>query len=99
MWGGAFKYFQFDVKPFKTGETFVLGFRIAGQNLGESQAPMRVLAQVAGAPILGLLIDIFALVSLFACTLACITAAARVLKSTRCANTGTTMRLTSSGVT
>src|SRR6201999_616096 len=40
----------------------VLGFRIAGQNLGESQAPMRVLAQVAGVPILSLLIDIFALV-------------------------------------
>ncbi len=57
----------------------VLGFRVAGQNLGESQAPMRVLAIVAGAPILGLLIDIFALISLFACTLACITAAARVL--------------------
>jgi amino acid transporter len=57
----------------------VLGFRVAGQNLGESQAPMRVLAHVAGAPILGLLIDIFALISLFACTLACITAAARVL--------------------
>jgi amino acid transporter len=57
----------------------VLGFRVAGQNLGESQAPMRVLAVVAGAPILGLLIDVFALVSLFACTLACITAAARVL--------------------
>ncbi len=57
----------------------VLGFRTAGQNLGDSQAPMRVLAHVAGAPILGLLIDIGALVSLFACTLACITAAARVL--------------------
>jgi amino acid transporter len=34
---------------------------------------------VGGAPILGLLIDIGALVSLFAGTLACITAAARVL--------------------
>ena len=40
---------------------------------------MRVLAGVGGAPILGLLIDIGALVSLFAGTLACITAAARVL--------------------
>jgi amino acid transporter len=57
----------------------VLGFRTAGQSLGESQAPMRVLAQVAGAPILSVLIDIGAVVSLFACTLACITAAARVL--------------------
>lgn len=57
----------------------VLGFRTVGQDLGASQAPMRVLAGVGGAPVLGLLIDIGALVSLFAGTLACITAAARVL--------------------
>jgi amino acid transporter len=57
----------------------VLGFHAAGQNLGTSEAPMRVLSQVAGVPVLGLLIDIGALVSLFAGTLACITAAARVL--------------------
>jgi amino acid transporter len=59
--------------------TEVLGLRLAGQDLGTSQAPMRVLAQVGGLPILGLLIDIGALVSMFAGTLACITAAARVL--------------------
>jgi amino acid transporter len=40
---------------------------------------MRVLAEVGGVGFLGLVIDIGALVSLFACTLACITAAARVL--------------------
>jgi amino acid transporter len=57
----------------------VLGFHTAGQDLGESQAPMYVLARVGGVPVLGLLIDIGALVSLFAGTLACITAAARVL--------------------
>jgi amino acid transporter len=57
----------------------VLGFHTAGQDLGTSQAPMHVLAQVAGSPVLGLLIDFGAMVSLFACTLACITAAARVL--------------------
>ena len=57
----------------------VLGFHTVGQDLGTSQAPMYVLAQVGGAPVLGLLIDIGALVSLFAGTLACITAAARVL--------------------
>ena len=57
----------------------VLGFHTAGQDLGASQGPMHVLAQVAGWPTLGLLIDIGALVSLFAGTLACITAAARVL--------------------
>jgi amino acid transporter len=57
----------------------VLGFHTVGQDLGTSSAPMRVLAGVAGVPVLGLLIDIGALVSLFAGTLACITAAARVL--------------------
>jgi amino acid transporter len=57
----------------------VLGFHTVGQDLGNSPAPMRVLAGVAGIPVLGLLIDIGALVSLFAGTLACTTAAARVL--------------------
>jgi amino acid transporter len=57
----------------------VLGFRTVGQDLGTNQAPMRVLAGAVRTPILGLLIDIGALVSLFACTLGCITAAARVL--------------------
>lgn len=57
----------------------VLGFHAVGQDLGASQAPMYVLARVGGIPVLGLLIDIGALVSLFAGTLACITAAARVL--------------------
>lgn len=59
--------------------TEVLGFHMVGQNLGDSQAPMQTLAAVAGAPILGTLINIGVLVSLFACTLACVTAAARVL--------------------
>jgi amino acid transporter len=59
--------------------TELLGLRTAGYDLGTSQAPMRVLAVVGGVPLLGVLIDIGALVSLFACTLACITAAARVL--------------------
>jgi amino acid transporter len=57
----------------------VLGFHAAGQDLGTSPAPMHVLAEVAGRRVLGLLIDIGALVSMFAGTLACITAAARVL--------------------
>src|SRR5271166_635841 len=57
----------------------VLGFHTAGEDLGASQAPMYLLARVSGLPVLGLLIDIGALVSLFAGTLACITAAARVL--------------------
>ena len=59
--------------------TEVLGLRTVGQDLGASQAPMRVLASVGGVPVLGLLIDMGVLVSMFAGTLACITAAARVL--------------------
>jgi len=57
----------------------VLGFHVAGQDLGASQDPMHVLAGVVHAPALGILIDIGAAVSLFAGTLGCITAAARVL--------------------
>lgn len=57
----------------------VLGFHVAGQDLGSSQAPMQVLAGVARVPALGILIDVGAAVSLFAGTLGCITAAARVL--------------------
>jgi len=59
--------------------TEVLGLRTVGQDLGKSDAPVRVLASVGGVPVLGLLIDIGVLVSMFAGTLACITAAARVL--------------------
>jgi amino acid transporter len=57
----------------------VLGFRMVNQDLGTSPAPMSVLAAVGGLPTFGLLIDIGALVSMFASALACITAAARVL--------------------
>jgi len=57
----------------------LLGFRVAGQDLGTNQAPMHVLARIGGIPALGVIIDAGALISLFAGTLACITAAARVL--------------------
>jgi amino acid transporter len=57
----------------------VLGAHVAGQDLGTSDAPMHILANVAGIPALGLWIDIGAAVSMFAGTLGCITAAARVL--------------------
>ena len=56
-----------------------LGFHMVGQDLGTTPDQMHVLARVGGVPVLGLLIDIGALVSMFAGTLACITAAARVL--------------------
>ena len=57
----------------------VLGFHIVDQDLGTTPDQMHVLARVGGVPVLGILIDIGALVSMFAGTLACITAAARVL--------------------
>lgn len=63
--------------------TETLGFRQLHQDLGASQAPFRALAALARVPVLGPWlgtgIDIGAFVSMFACTLACITAAARVL--------------------
>lgn len=59
--------------------TEVLGFHGVHRALNESTAPMRVLAVEAGVKVLGPMIDIGAMVSMFACTLACITAAARVM--------------------
>jgi amino acid transporter len=59
--------------------TETLGFRQLHQDLGASEDPFRALATLAHIPILGAAIDIGAFVSMFACTLACITAAARVL--------------------
>jgi amino acid transporter len=59
--------------------TETLGFRQLHQDLGASQAPFRALSTLAHLPFFGPLIDICAFVSMFACTLACITAAARVL--------------------
>jgi amino acid transporter len=57
----------------------VLGFRHAGLALDKADAPMHVLAGQASVPVLGILIDAGAMVSMFACILACITAAARIL--------------------
>ncbi len=59
--------------------TEVLGFRPTGMTLDQSPAPMHVLSQQAGVSVLGLVIDAGAMISMFACTLACITAAARLL--------------------
>jgi amino acid transporter len=59
--------------------TEVLGFPAAAGTLDQSASPMSALATAAGAARLGPLIDIGAMVSMFACTLACVTAAARVL--------------------
>jgi amino acid transporter len=57
----------------------VLGFGMAKSDLASSDVPMHVLAAVGGVPVLGSLLDLGALVSLFAGTLACLTAATRVL--------------------
>jgi amino acid transporter len=57
----------------------VLSFRGATPGLGESTAPMRFLSTRAGISFAGPIIDVGVLVSMFAGTLACIIAAARVL--------------------
>jgi amino acid transporter len=57
----------------------VLGFRGESGKLSDSTSPMHLLANKAGISPLGTGIDFGALVSMFACVLACTTAAARVL--------------------
>ncbi|NTU57302.1 MAG: APC family permease [Chlorobiaceae bacterium] len=57
----------------------VIGFQGYTETLDKSSAPLNVLADRAGLSSLGLLIDIGAVVSFFACTLASINAAARIL--------------------
>ena len=59
----------------------VLGFRSAGLPLDQSDNPLQLLAERSGIPWVGPLIAIGALFSFFSCTLACITAGARVLFS------------------
>jgi amino acid transporter len=57
----------------------VLGFRGLTSSLSEVDSPMNLLATRAGLPSFGLIMEIGAMVSNFACVLACTTAAARVL--------------------
>jgi amino acid transporter len=57
----------------------VLSFHGANPGLGESTAPMRYLSQQAGISFAGPIIDAGVLVSMFAATLACVIAAARVM--------------------
>jgi amino acid transporter len=57
----------------------VLGFSGVSSSVIESTSPMHLLADRAGLPALGLGMEMGAMVSNFACVLACITAAARVL--------------------
>ncbi len=57
----------------------VLGFRGESGKLSDSTSPLHLLASKAGISPLGVAIDCGAFVSMFACVLACTTAAARVL--------------------
>ncbi len=57
----------------------VLGFQGENGKLSDSTSPLHVLAGKVGLSVLGTAIDIGALVSMIACTLACTTAAARVM--------------------
>jgi amino acid transporter len=57
----------------------VLGFRGESGKLSEATSPLHHLAEKAGVAPLGMAIDFGALVSMFACVLACTTASARVL--------------------
>ena len=58
----------------------VLAFHGEKQSLGQSLAPLHVLAQQIGLPpLMGTLTDLGAVVTFFSCFLACIIAAARVL--------------------
>jgi amino acid transporter len=57
----------------------VLGFQGETGKLSDSTSPLHVLARKAGVNPLGTAIDLGAFISMFACVLACTTAAARVL--------------------
>ena len=59
--------------------TEVLGFHTVAIPLNESAAPFRILATQAGITPVGRIIDVGVLVSMFAATLSCIIAGARVL--------------------
>jgi amino acid transporter len=57
----------------------VLGFSGSSMDLAKSEEPLSFLAQQAGVGLLGTLISLGALLSFFACTLACVNPAARVV--------------------
>jgi len=61
----------------------VLGFRPVSERLDQAAAPLHTLANQASAgalgTVLGTVVDVGAMMSMFACVLACITAASRVL--------------------
>jgi amino acid transporter len=59
--------------------TEVLAFPASAGSLDQSEAPLSVLAKVAGIARIGPFIDVCAMITMLSCTLACVTAAGRVL--------------------
>jgi amino acid transporter len=57
----------------------IIGFRGLAAALSESTSPLHLLAAKAGLPLVGVGIDLGAAVSMFACVLACLNAASRVM--------------------
>jgi amino acid transporter len=57
----------------------VSGFRGSATPLDKAPAALDAMAQIAGTPVLGILVSIGAVISFFACALACVTAVSRIL--------------------
>ena len=57
----------------------VSGFRGSATPLDKESAALDAMAQLAGTPVLGVLVSFGAVVSFFACALACVTAVSRIL--------------------
>lgn len=59
----------------------IVGFMSAGKSLADTTAPLNDLADQNGVGLLGVFISLGALISFWSCTVACITAGARILHS------------------
>jgi amino acid transporter len=59
----------------------VIGFRGAATPLDKAPAALDAMAEIAHAPALGILVSIGAMVSFYACGIACVTAVSRILLS------------------
>ncbi len=59
--------------------TEVMGFPASAGTLDQSDSPLSVLSTAAGVPWFGPIVNITAMITMLACTLACVTAASRVL--------------------
>lgn len=57
----------------------VSGFRGSATPLNKEPAALDAMAQLAGTPVLGVLVSFGAVISFFACALACVTAVSRIL--------------------